>query len=251
MIINDNLSEDEKIVVDRGFFFGKGLFETMLVKNNNILFLKEHMERINEGLKIIGIDKKVEPKEIIDSLKKLSFTDGVLKLVVSEKNTVFTCRKNNYTEDMYNKGFKLKISELKRNKYSTITYLKSLNYLDNILEHDKCKREGYDEVLFLNTDNEITEGSVSNIFFIKNNIIYTPRVECGLLNGTIRKYILKKYNVIEGSFRREQLMEADEIFVTNSIMGIMPVSKIEDKVFKEKDMVYSIINDYREYVSSS
>ncbi|WP_010237291.1 aminotransferase class IV [Clostridium arbusti] len=251
MIINDNLSEDEKIVVDRGFFFGKGLFETMLVKNNNILFLKEHMERINEGLKIIGIDKKIGSKEVIDSLKKLSFTDGVLKLVVSEKNTVFTCRKNNYTEDMYNKGFKLKISELKRNKYSTITYLKSLNYLDNILEHDRCKREGYDEVLFLNTDNEITEGSVSNIFFIKNNIIYTTRVECGLLNGTIRKYILKKYNVIEGSFRMEQLMEADEIFVTNSIMGIMPVSKIEDKVFKEKDMVYSIINDYREYVSSS
>lgn len=251
MIVNGTLGEEKKILLDNGFFFGKGLFETMLVKSNSILFLKEHLERMNKGLKIIGIDKKIEPKEVIAALEKLKIKDGILKLTVSEKNNIFTCRANNYTEKMYNDGFKLKISQLRRNKYSTTTYLKSLNYFDNILEHDKCKIEGYDEVLFLNADNEIAEGSVSNIFFIKNNIIYTPRVDCGLLNGTIRKYILKNYNVIEGNFSKKQLLQANEIFLTNSVMGIMPVSKIEDKVFREKDIVYSIINDYREYVKNS
>ena len=249
MLINDELSKDE-IYIDNGFYFGEGLFETMLVCNNNILFLKEHIERINKGLRIIGINKKVQEKEVIGAMKKLKCREGVLKLAVSEKNNIFAWRKNNYTEDIYNRGFILKISELKRNKYSTITYLKSLNYLDNILEHRKCKEEGYDEVLFLNSDNEITEGSVSNIFFIKDNTIYTPSVNCGLLDGTIRKYILKNYSVIEGSFSSEELIKADEIFLTNSVMGIMPVSKFEGKVFKEKKLTYNIMSDYKSYIES-
>lgn len=250
MLINGKLKKDE-IYIDNGFYFGEGLFETMLVYNNNILFLKEHIERMNEGLKIIGIEKKIEEKEAIEALKKLKCTEGVLKLAVSEKNNIFTLRKNNYTEDMYNRGFRLKISKLKRNKYSTITYLKSLNYLDNILEHRKCKEEGYDEVLFFNSDNEITEGSVSNIFFIKDNTIYTPSVDCGLLNGTIRKYMLKNHTVVEGKFGNKELMEADEVFLTNSVMGIMRVSKIEKKIFQEKKVICDIMSDYRGYVEST
>lgn len=247
MIIDGELKEN-KIYIDNGFYFGEGLFETMLIYNNRILFLKEHIYRINEGLKTIGIDKKVEEKEVINALKELKFKDGVLKLVVSEKNNIFTWRKNNYTEDMYNKGFKLKVSNLRRNKDSVITYLKSLNYLDNMLEHRKCKEEGYDEVLFLNSDNEIAEGSVSNIFFIKDNTIYTPNVNCGLLDGTIRKYILKNYSAVEGKFSKDKLLESDEIFLTNSIMGIMPVSKFENRIFKEKKLTCNIMRDYKFYI---
>lgn len=249
MLINGESNKDE-IYIDNGFHFGEGLFETMLVHNNNILFLKEHIKRLNEGLKIIGINKKIEEEEVIAALGKLKSKDGVLKLVVSEKNNVFAWRKNNYTVDMYNRGFKLKISKLKRNKYSTTTYLKSLNYLDNILENKKCKEEGYNEVIFLNTDNEITEGSISNIFFIKNNIIYTPSVDCGLLDGTIRKYILKNYTVLQGKFSKKELMEADEVFLTNSVMGIMRVSEIESNIFKEKRVTCDIMSDYKEYIES-
>lgn len=247
MLINGQLKEDN-ICLDNGFFFGEGLFETMLVYNNNILFLKEHLERINDGLKILDIHKKISEEEITKAAEKLKCRDGVLKLVVSERNNIIVYRNNNYTEDMYNKGFKLKISKLRRNKYSFITYLKSLNYLDNILEHRKCKKEGYDEVLFLNSDSEITEGSISNIFFIKDKKIYTPSIDCGLLNGTIRKYMLKNYSVVQGNFTKKDLIEADEIFVTNSVMGIMPVCQLENIFFKEKGLTCDIMRDYKSYV---
>ncbi|AJA47947.1 aminodeoxychorismate lyase [Clostridium pasteurianum DSM 525 = ATCC 6013] len=247
MLINGRLKEDI-IYADNGFFFGEGLFETMRVSNNSILFLEEHLERINSGLKILGINKKMSKEYIINSAEKLKCRDGVLKLAVSEKNDIVVCRDNNYTEDMYSRGFKLKISKLRRNKYSIITYLKSLNYLDNILEHRRCKEEGYDEVLFLNLEDEITEGSISNVFFIRDKKIYTPSVDCGLLDGTIRKYILKNYSVVQGKFTKENLIEADEIFLTNSVMGIMPVCQFENIFFEEKVLTCSIMSTYSSYV---
>lgn len=249
MIINGVL-QGNNIHIDNGFFFGEGLFETMLIHNGNVIFLKEHLERINKGLKILNINKEIDEKEIVGAIKKLNCKSGVLKLAVSDKNNIITVRDNNYNEDMYKRGFKLKLSELRRNKYSISTYLKSLNYLDNILEFRKCKKEGYDEVIFLNPDNDVTEGSISNIYFIKNNKIYTPALICGLLDGTIRKYILKNYSVAEGKFTMKDLMTADEIFVTNSIMGIMPVCEIENKFFEERSLTGNIIKNYRWYIEN-
>lgn len=225
IILNGELRSEEKVNIDSGFYFGRGLFETMLVKNKPI-FLKDHLNRINSGLKIIGVDKQVTEEEVLVAIEKLNCRDCVLKLLVTEKNIIYTTRKNNYTEEQYKKGFSVKISSVKRNPYSTLTYLKSINYLENILEHEKCIKEGYNEVLFFNTDDELAEGSVSNVFFIKDKKIYTPSVSCGLLNGTVRKFIISNYYVIEGKFSKDDLMNADEIFLTNSIMGIMKVSNI-------------------------
>lgn len=167
ILLNGEIIKDDKIFLDSGFYFGRGLFETMFV-NNTPLFLQDHLYRINEGLSIIGINKKITKYEVMDAVKKLQCNNCVLKLMVSEKNILFNTRKNNYTEEQYKKGFKVKIGSVKRNESSKLTYLKSLNYLENILEHEKCIDEGYNEVLFFNTDDKLAEGSVSNVFFIKN-----------------------------------------------------------------------------------
>lgn len=167
MLLNGKMVEDDKVFLDTGFYFGRGLFETMLV-NNEPLFLENHLYRINKGLSIIGIDKEITEDEVMDAVNKLQCNNCVLKLVVTEENTLFNTRKNNYTEEQYKRGFKVKISSVRRNEFSQLTYLKSLNYLENILEHEKCIDEGYDEVLFFNTEDKLSEGSVSNVFFTKN-----------------------------------------------------------------------------------
>ncbi|MEY7999938.1 aminotransferase class IV [Clostridium sp. Mt-5] len=243
IILNGNLTEDGRIFADSGFYFGRGLFETMLVKKNP-LFLKEHLDRINEGLKVLNIGKSITEKEILDAVKKLNCNDKILKLVVTEQNTIFTCRVNKYSPEQYKRGFKLKIASIKRNPYSKITYLKSLNYVENILEHDQCVSEGYDEALFLNTEDFIAEGSMSNVFFVKDNKIYTPSLNCGILNGTIRKYIISNYKVIEGKFTKDFIKNSQEIFLTNSVMGIMKVSSICDKKFDEFAAVNKIAQKY-------
>jgi 4-amino-4-deoxychorismate lyase len=249
ILLNGNILEEEKVLLDGGFYFGRGLFETMLVSNVP-LFLQEHLDRINSGLPVIGIDKEITKSEVMDAVKKLQCNNCVLKLVVTEKNTLFVTRKNNYTEEHYKKGFIVKISSVKRNEFSKLTYLKSLNYLENTLEHEKCINEGYNEVLFFNTEDKLAEGSVSNVFFGKDKKIYTPSTACGLLNGTVRKFIINNFDVTEGNFSKEDLLSADSVFLTNSLMGVMKVSKILERSFNECSIAEKVDRVYQEKLRS-
>ncbi|MBC2581029.1 aminotransferase class IV [Clostridium sp. DJ247] len=243
ILINGHNGESKSLELDSGLYFGRGLFETMMVKDRPI-FLKEHLDRINSGLETIGINTKIHEDIVMNAIKTMGCKDCVLKLVVTEKNIIFTTRKNNYTEQQYKKGFKVKISSYRRNEYSQITYLKSLNYLENILEHEKCINEGYNEVLFLNTKNKLTEGSISNVFFVKNSKIYTPALECGLLDGTLRKFVLNNFKVVEGSFTKEDLVCADAVFLTNSVMGIMRVSSLYEKKYDFCEIIEEVAQEY-------
>lgn len=252
-MINGNLSDD-KITLDSGFFFGRGVFETILVKEKPI-FLGKHIERLNSGLKTLGVNKKINEDEIYDACEKLKCKNMVLKIMVSEKNTIITTREVPYKHSDYEKGYSLGLSEVRRNAHSNLTYVKSFNYVENIIERDKIISEGFNEALFLNTEGFISEGAVSNIFFIKNGIIFTPRIKCGLLPGIIREFVIQNsssigFKVQEGEFTLCELMDAEGVFITNSIMGVMKVSKIKGKVISESTVVSQIKRYYDRYVES-
>jgi 4-amino-4-deoxychorismate lyase len=247
IILNSNIIEDNKITLDTGFFFGRGLFETILVKDKPI-FLEEHLNRINEGLKKLNINKTITKDYFMDNFYKLKQKNYVLKLVVTKENTLFSTRGIPYKEKDYEKGFNLKISSIKRNPESHGVYLKTLNYLDNILEKETASKEGFDEVIFQNTTGYLAEGSTSNIFFIKNNILYTPSVECGLLNGIIRMWIINNFNVIEGNFNIKDILHSDGAFITNSLLGIMKVNSINNINIKDNNITREIKSKYGLYI---
>lgn len=253
ILINGNLMVD-KISLDSGFSFGRGAFETILVKEKP-LFLREHIERLNSGLNTLNVNKKITEAEIYTAAQKLNCKNCVLKIMVSEKNTIITTREIAYKHSDYEKGFGLGLSKVRRNAYSNLTYVKSFNYIENIIERDIVINKGYNEALFLNTDGFISEGAVSNIFFIKNGIIFTPKIKCGLLPGIVREFVIRNslsigFIVKEGEFTLAELMEAEGIFITNSIMGIMKVSKIEDKVVNESTVISEIKRYYDRYVEN-
>lgn len=248
MLLNGEIVDDERIILDSGFHFGRGLFETMLVKEEP-LFLKEHLDRINRGLQLIGIDKRISVEEVLDAAEKLQCREVVLKLSVTEKNTLFTARENRYTPERYSRGFDVGISPVMRNETSPLTYLKSLNYLDNLLEHERCAEEGLDEVLFFNSMGMLCEGSFSNVFFIKGGRIFTPSIECGLLGGIVRNFVTESFDVTEGRFTKQELMESDCVFLTNSVMGIMKVASIEEKHFCGNGIFDKIQQAYMEKIT--
>lgn len=247
IIENGEFCKDEKIIWDDGYFFGMGLFETILVKEKPV-FLKEHLERLNNGLKVLGIDKAIEEQYVASGIKKLCCRDCAVKLVVSEKNTLLLKREIHYEEKHYKEGFKLKLSKIKRNKYSHTVYLKSLNYSDNILERKAAVSQGYDEVLFLNNEGYAAEGTVSNIFFIREDVIYSPSVSCGILNGIVRSWVLKEYSVVEGEFTLEDILNSDGAFITNSLMGIMKVREIDGVKLKHNSLTDDIREKYLEAI---
>ena len=102
-----------------------------------------------------------------------------------------------------------------------------------------------DEFIFLNTKGEITEGSTTNIFFVKNNKIYTPCTKSGLLNGIMRDYIIENYEVVEKIIVPKDLSEFDEVFLTNSLMGVMRVNSIENNIYNKHIITDEI---YRNFV---
>jgi len=223
------------IELDEGYSFGLGLFETILLYRGKPVFLDWHLARINKSIIDLGLSiNKLEKNEVFQYLNnnKNTLEYEVLKIVLSEKNRLFLKRG-------------LNISEVRRNESSIFTFHKTLNYGDNILEKRKSKKMGYDEPIFLNSKNQVTEGATSNIFVVVGDKIYTPKLSCGLLNGIVRQYIVLNYDVIETEIDLEFLNNADEIFLTNSLFGIMPVNNLEEKVFKSQKISKEILNKYR------
>ena len=235
--------KNDKAYIDSGFFFGRGVFETILIKKTPI-FLKEHINRLNNGIKILKIGEPLEENYIMSIIKEINIQNCALKIAVTEKNIILEPREVLYKSGDYIRGFSLKTSNIIRNSTSKLTYIKSLNYLDNILEREVALKEGYDEVLFLNEKGYVSEGSTSNIFIVKNKKIYTPEVESGLLPGIVRDFVVSHYDVLEKRITLEEVMDAEEIFITNSLLGIMGISKINNRILKANKVTIKIREEY-------
>ena len=239
------------IELDDGFSFGLGLFETILLYKGKAVFFDEHLARINQSIVDLTLNiEKLKKEEIYQYLEsnKSELEYEVLKIVLTEKNRLFIKRAYTYTEEDYQKAFSLNISKVQWNESSIFTFHKTLNYADNISEKKKSKKLGYDEPIFLNSRGLVTEGATSNIFLIIDNKIYTPKISSGLLNGIIRQYIISNYPVIEIDIDLEFLNKADEVFLTNSLFGIMPVSSLDNKKLKSQKISREILSKYLDQI---
>lgn len=240
--INGEIISPEKAAIsakDQGLLFGYGLFETMRLYHSIPFMLDKHLSRLYASAMALEInipDLNSIKNSILSFIDSIDLNDGVLRLTVTKgtckSNIILTHRKIPYNPGDYERGFSLKVSSIKRNPDSPLTYHKTLNYLDNILARKEAEKEGFDEALLLNTNNHISECSSNNIFFIRKNILHTPRVNNGLLKGIVRDLILEQiadkagYHVLEGDYTLEELYSSDEVFITNSVIQIMPVVKI-------------------------
>lgn len=228
-------------LVSPGFLCGIGLFETMRFLNKRTVYFDEHLNRIKNACKIIGLRfpfPLIRIKNIIKKTVEINgLPDAYLRLTLWESEsgtgTSIIARKYKpYTLEKYKKGFSAKIAEFKQNDGCGLTQIKTTNRIIYELCLQDAKNYGFDEALFLNNRGLITETSRSNIFFAKNDAIFTPSLECGCLDGITRKVILdlaRKYKIKakEGNFTLQDLYYAEEAFLTNSLIGIMPLTSVE------------------------
>lgn len=254
------VSENKEFFTE-GMSFGYGVFETIKIKNRKILFLKEHLYRLENSLKKIemkNIVDKIKIKEnIVKLLNKNKLNNCAIKIIVTkdsdESNIFISTREYSYGEDEYKKGFSLIETDVRRSTTSIIPTIKSINYMENIIERNKAIAKDYKDVLFYNDKNYLSETAIGNIFIVKNNIVYTPDVNQGLLNGIIREKVLdilklEKIHFLEKAIKKEEVDNSEEIFITNSLIGVMPVSKIGNKRYlvAESSLTNKIRNKYME-----
>lgn len=238
----------DKIELDNGLFFGKGLFETILVKEKPV-FLKEHIERINNASKTLDIKRNIDYKEVLNFIEKNNIKNKAFKITLTDENVIYSTRNISYAKDNYEKGFSLYLSKVLRNSTSKLTFVKSTCYIENIMEKALAKDLGYDEPIFLNEKGFLAEGATSNIFFIKDNKILTPKVEVGLLDGIIRQWVIRNFKVEEGEYTLDDLISSKGIFITNSLLGIMKVCEFKGKKFNNHDKIEEVINAYKKSIN--
>ncbi len=237
--------------LDRGFTLGDGVFETMRASHGRILHLSQHLSRLRHGASVLEI---LAPSEneltaaLQGVLSRISDAQVVLRLTVSrgiDKGRGIALPPSPlptvviratplvpHPTETYKRGFHAAISSIRRNESSPLSRIKSCNYGDSILARAEATRRGYDEAVMLNSMDEVACASIANLFIVREGKLLTPPEESGVLPGITRACILEVAPTLqipaqEAPFNTDVLLHASEAFLTNTIMGVMPLTEIE------------------------
>lgn len=272
ILINNNIVEADSPTIhsnDRGFLIGDGLFETVKVENGYFLFFQEHYYRLVTSALKLEIPFKFSLFELKNQCKRLLEVNSFSKTAslritltrgISQRGIQIPLNPSPtlmITITPYNPANStssptLYITDIKRNEFSFLSRLKTLSCLEFILARQQAIKIGYQEGLMLNTKGAVTETSIGNLFTVINKKIFTPRIEDGIVSGIIRDIIIKIATQIgspitEKTLYPEDLLEATEIFQTNSLVEIQSFSKINEHslLSKQKAVIAScFFNQY-------
>jgi branched-subunit amino acid aminotransferase/4-amino-4-deoxychorismate lyase len=152
-----------------------------------------------------------------------------------------------FDKESFRKGVQLVVAPFKRSR-GLIASNKTLNYLENILSREYARKQGGFDAIFLGDKNEVLETSACNIFMIKKGVLFTPPLELGILNGITRGLVIElcKRLWIKMKERRiyfDELFLADEVFITNSLIELVPVSWIEKRRLKGSRIITGLIQN--------
>ena len=238
-------------VLDYGFLYGFGLFETMRAYGGQVFRLDRHLSRLVRSAEILGLPIGALDLEgaVMDTIQANKLNDARIRITVSvgeggmapdrgtcNKPTVLILAEHYqpYPEQVYQKGFRAVVSSIRRNSQSPLSRLKSANYLESILARQEARAAGVDEALCLNEKGLLAEASMSNIFLVTDGILRTPGQETGILPGITRETILELaselgIDTLEHDIRLDELFHAQEAFVTNSLIEVMPLTEVDGK----------------------
>jgi branched-chain amino acid aminotransferase len=238
---------------NRGLHFGDGVFETLRVYSGRVFRLENHIKRLFKGLDVLGLENTADVcflENVVKSLiQKNRLNDASIKLIAFREECpgldpapglkacylIISSPFDFKRKRKFEKGISAAIVSIRRNQSSPHVFIKSLNYLENILGRREAHDKGYDESVFLNNYEMVTEGSISNIFIIKGSVLFTPPEDAGILKGITRDVVFEiaedlGVKCCEESFKTDDVLTADEVFMTNSLMEIMPLREIDGQI---------------------
>ena len=245
---------------NRAFLYGDAVFETVKILDNKILFLEDHYFRLMASMRILRMEIPMNftmeffESELLSEVKKKN-----LEASARARITVFRKDGGYYLPENNNVAYEIAVSKIEKPLYSIqksnyevdlykdfyiskqlISTLKTTNKLINITGSIYANENGLDNCILINEDKNVIEALNGNIFMLKGGVLSTPPISEGCLNGIMRKQILalaktiENLEVVEAVISPFDLQKAEELFITNVIMGIQPITKYRKKEFQSK-----------------
>jgi branched-chain amino acid aminotransferase len=272
--------EEAKIsVFDHGLLYGDGVFEGIRAYNGRVFKLEEHLRRLEDSAQAILLKIPLGREEmraaVLETCKRNKMKSGYLRLVVTRGKGYLglspdRCKKPTiiiiaselelYPEKYYREGLRVVTVPTWRNSPAALDPgIKSLNYLNNILAKIEGQQAGAQEVIMLNPQGLVAECSGDNIFIIRDEVLITPKLSSGALNGITRNTVLEiarkaGWKTREDDVRRYDLFTAEEMFLTGTGAEVIPVVEVDGRVIgsgKPGKHTADLIRGYHKLVTST
>jgi len=267
----NGLPADYLNINDRSIHYGDGLFETILCCNNHLYFWQQHFQRLQfsaKKLKLACPDEKLLLKDIRELLEKnenSANNNYVVKIIISRGNSergyhfankseqtrivILSAIETNYSSILSRELLSgdLYICEQQVSINKNLAGLKHLNRLENVLARNEWNT-GYIDGLMLNNNQHVIEGTMSNLFAVKNNQLYTPDLELSGVNGIMREIIIdlaskSNINTSVVDLTINDLSTMNELFISNSLIGIKSINKLCDWTYSKHNVTKNIFSE--------
>ena len=241
--LNGKLVEEKRAAIpitDHGFLYGDAIYETMRTVEGKLWMFDEHIKRLKASAKIVGMKVPYSKKEIREMIEQLlvknKLKEARVRITLSRgSNKLDFGPAKNPTFLIQPAKIKLPPKELYENGISVITYeieraipqIKSASMLPTIMAYQHALKKKAHEALLVDHRGRVTEGSMSNVFFVRKGKVITPKKN--ILEGTVRNLVIKMAKAKQTTIKKRDLQKLDECFITSTIKGILPVTKINGK----------------------
>jgi len=251
VFLNDKLVAAERArvsVSDSGFLYGAGLFETMRACRGVVFALEDHLDRLFFSAKTLSINVGYDREYITDAIYKVLAANGLgdarMRLTATSgsmsesddnrKSTLLitAARLIPYPDEYYQKGIMVVLCPYRQNPNDPTCGHKVTSYLSRMTGLSFAHGKRAAEALWFTVDNRLAEGCISNVFLVKDSALYTPPISTPVLAGVARKAVCRiamdnSIELVEKDLYINDVLSADEIFLTNVIMQVMPVNSVE------------------------
>ncbi|MFQ5672995.1 MAG: aminotransferase class IV [Nitrospinales bacterium] len=241
-------------ILDRGFTHGDGLFETMRAYGGRVFRLDLHLQRLFRSAKSIYLPIPLTQAELASAIEKTirknRCPEAYVRLTVTRGNhrpglsinssvpatvVVYAQPLTPTPRKLYRRGVSIALFPATATRTGGLqTQVKSCNYLSQILIREMAARQNAYEGILLDGKNRITEGAACNIFVVRDGVIKTPRISPSILPGITRRTVLdiareQRLPCFERILKRDDVYRADEVFLTNSMIEILPVTQADGR----------------------
>ena len=237
---------------DRGLLLGDGLFETILVSDGTLVLFQAHHERLARGCRALGLP---EPGDIRGRCEEAALSLGVRGAVRVTLTAGSGGRGLDRPDEVAPRVVvtaapaprpqgpaSLATVAVRRNEGSPASRLKTLAYLDNVLAREEARAAGADEALMLNNRGEVACAAAANLFWLRDGRLFTPALDCGVLDGIMRRQAMNRaaslgIEVEEVRAARAELDGAEAVFLTNSLIGVRAVGRLDGAALPQSPLV--------------